>query len=174
MLAYRSGDRAAFRVLFERHAPRLQSLCLRRGLDRAEAEDLVQQTFLNLHRARFDFREDARLRPWLYTIAFNLLRQRVRRSSRRPVTSLEFEPAATRGDPERARHREEIRRGLDQLPHGQRDAIVLHWFGGLTFEEVGQVVGAKTSAVKVRAHRGYAKLREILSDELVTQMPTPA
>ena len=94
MAAYVGGDRSAFAELFARYGPRLQRL-MQRDMSRAEdAHDLVQQTFLQLHRARNDFRVDAKLRPWLFTIALNLKRQHFRRLGRRPESSLDAEDGA--------------------------------------------------------------------------------
>lgn len=171
MAAYVRGDRAAFTELFARYAPRLQRL-MQRDLGGAEvAHDLVQQTFLQLHRARNDFRPGAKLRPWLFTIALNLKRQHFRRRARRPQTSLDaegpgFEPVAARGNPERSANDAQLRAALLQLPDAQREVIVLHWFEGMTFREVAQVVGASQAAVKVRAHRGYNRLRETMGQGL--------
>lgn len=170
MAAYVGGDRQAFAELFRRYAPRLLRL-LRRDLQRGEdAHDLVQQTFLQLHRARHDFRAGARLRPWLYTIALNLERQHFRRLGRRPEASLPVdvvpEPVAPHGDPESPIHDAELRAVLDRLPDAQREVIVLHWFEGLSFREIAAVVGASQPAVKVRAHRGYNRLRELLEAQV--------
>ncbi|MBN1612092.1 MAG: hypothetical protein JW940_36005 [Polyangiaceae bacterium] len=74
MLAYRAGDREAFRELFRRYAPRLEPMFRKRVSDPELARDLLQQTFLQLHRARNDYREGAQLRPWLFAIALNLAR----------------------------------------------------------------------------------------------------
>src|SRR5438128_1919265 len=88
MRAYVSGDSAAFRELFERYGPVLLRV-MRHQLRRPEeARDLVQQTFLQLHRSRLDFREGAQLRPWLFTIAMNLKREYFRRAGRRPESEL--------------------------------------------------------------------------------------
>lgn len=168
MAAYVAGDRAAFGTLFQRYAPRLQRL-MQRDLGRTdEANDLVQQTFLQLHRARRDFRPDAKLRPWLFTIALNLKRQHFRRLGRRPVTSLDddaaVEPVAPGGGPEGRVRDLQLRAALGRLPEGQREVIVLHWFEGLSFREVAELVGASQSAVKVRAHRGYNRLRETMGE----------
>lgn len=77
--AYRAGDSAAFRAIFNRYAPRLRGM-LRRGLPSdIDADDLLQQVFLQLHRARADFDADRPLRPWLWTVALNVKRQRLRR-----------------------------------------------------------------------------------------------
>lgn len=164
MAAYVGGDRGAFATLFSRYMPRLQRL-MQRDLGRSEdAHDLVQQTFLQLHRARHDFRAGAKLRPWLFTIALNLKRQHFRRKGRRPETSLEsegagIEPVEPRGGPEARAEDAELRSALGQLPDAQREVIVLHWFEGLSFREIAEVVGASQPAVKVRAHRGYNALR---------------
>ena len=88
MAAYLDGDRAAFDALFSRYAPRLRQMLGRRIARGEDVADVVQQTFLQLHRARKDFRVDAKLRPWLYTIALNLSRQYFRRQGRRPETGL--------------------------------------------------------------------------------------
>lgn len=169
MAAYVGGDRAAFAELFRRYAPRLQRLLLR-DLGRSDAaHDLVQQTFLQLHRARHDFRAGARLRPWLFTIALNLKRQHFRRLGRRPEASLPTdgaEPVAPRGNPEARAGDAELRAALQQLPEPQREVIVLHWFEGLSFREIAETVGASQPAVKVRAHRGYNRLRESLGGQV--------
>jgi RNA polymerase sigma-70 factor (ECF subfamily) len=62
--------------------------------------------------------------------------------------------------------RRTLARVLETLPPDQRQVIELHWFDGLEFPEVAQVVGATLSAVKVRAHRGYVRLRQALGDDL--------
>ena len=171
MAAYLQGDRAAFDALFSRYAPRLRQMLGRRIARGEDVADLVQQTFLQLHRARRDFRPDAKLRPWLYTIALNLSRQYFRRRGRRPETGLgEQEPPerGREGDPERSSVARELREALAELPSAQREVIELHWFEGLPFKEVAEIVGASESAVKVRAHRGYEKLRARLGGGGVT------
>jgi RNA polymerase sigma factor (sigma-70 family) len=171
MAAYRAGDQAAFRELHARWAPRIERL-LRRDVVRVEdARDLVQQTFLQLHRARHDFRADARLQPWLFTIALNLKRQHFRRLSRRPEASVAdagAEASPQDRDPDARIDDAHVRAALNALPEAQRDVILLHWFEGLSFPEVAEIVGAKVSAVRVRAHRGYARMRELLVAKGVT------
>lgn len=164
MAAYVAGDQAAFRELFTRHAPGLLAM-LRRQVPAAEdAQDLVQQTFLQLHRARRDYRTGSPFRPWVLTIALNLRRELFRRRGRKPTAPLVTEPAAATAAPE-AEAKEEagrVRRALEALPAQQREVIELHWFQGLPFADVAATVGASVSAVKVRAHRGYEKLRQLL------------
>jgi RNA polymerase sigma factor (sigma-70 family) len=168
MAAYVAGDSAAFEELFRRYAPALLRVIGRQLSSPGEAHDLVQQTFLQLHRARRDFKPGARLRPWIFTIALNLKREHFRRLRRRPEAPLELDgrndPATPPVSPERAENERAVRRALDQLPPDHREVIVLHWFEGLSFPEVSAIVGASVSAVKVRAHRGYVALRKLLAD----------
>jgi RNA polymerase sigma factor (sigma-70 family) len=169
MSAYARGDEGAFAELFRRYAPVVAAL-LRRDLRRPEeARDLLQQVFLQLHRARHDYRAGAPLRPWLVTIALNVKRQHLRRLGRRPEAQLEAAPeeeAPAPRDGDAVKLDLEVRRALAQLPEGQRDVILLHWFDGLSFPEIATVVGAKLSAVKVRAHRGYESLRRVLAGQV--------
>jgi RNA polymerase sigma-70 factor (ECF subfamily) len=166
MTAYVAGDEAAFAELFGRYAPLLVRMMRRQIRIEDDAVELVQQTFLQVHRARLDFEEGRRLRPWLMTIAFNLKREYFRRRKRRPEAPLEFEPPGSdpgrRHPVERRADIQRIRAALETLPDGQRDVIVMHWFDELSFPEVAEILGLTVSAVKVRAHRGYQALRKAL------------
>jgi RNA polymerase sigma-70 factor (ECF subfamily) len=169
MAAYVAGDSAAFRAIFERFAPLLLRAMLRELYVREEANDLVQQTFLQLHRARADFDPGQKLKPWVFTIAMNLKREYFRRKKRRPERALgdeaAVEPAVPALGAARVDARRTLARVLGDLPDDQREVIELHWFDGLEFPEVALVVGASVSAVKVRAHRGYVRLRQALGDD---------
>jgi len=170
MAAYVAGDAAAFRVIFERYAPLLLRSMLRELYVREEANDLVQQTFLQLHRARADFDPSQKLKPWIFTIAMNLKREYFRRKKRRPERSLDaenaVEPTVAALGAAQVEARRTLSRVLAELPPDQREVIELHWFDGLEFPEVAAVVGASVSAVKVRAHRGYVRMRAALGDEV--------
>jgi RNA polymerase sigma factor (sigma-70 family) len=170
MGAYVAGDAAAFRVIFERYAPLLMRAMLRELYVREEANDLVQQTFLQLHRARLDFDAGQKLKPWVFTIAMNLKREYFRKKKRRPERSFDpesmVEPAVGALGAARVDARRTLARVLGDLPADQREVIELHWFDGLEFPEVATVVGASVSAVKVRAHRGYVRLRQALGDDV--------
>lgn len=165
-LAYVDGDRAAFAELFERYGPLVGRLVRRRVFDRDAAQDLVQQTFFQLHRARADFRRDGKLRPWVVTIALNIVRRHFRKLGR--VTELELDPEGSwlppteAYDPVATERRLQLHRALAQLNEDQRRTIELHWLEGIPFPEVAEIVGASLSAVKVRAHRGYKQLRAII------------
>ena len=168
MAAYVAGDLAAFQAIFARYAPLLTRAMLRGLYVREEANDLVQQTFLHLHRARNDFDLNQKLKPWLFTIGMNLKREYFRRSKRKPEISLELgsamEPVLPSAGIARVEARLTLAQALSNLPPDRREVIELHWFDGLDFPEVAIVVGASVSAVKVRAHRGYLGLRKALGD----------
>ena len=168
MAAYLDGDHQAFRELFDRYLPRLRGM-MRRGMPRdARPEDLVQRTFLQLHRARHDFQQGRKLRPWLMTIALNTKRQYLRKRKRAREEALELDgrsdPRTPAHDPVKAERERILLQALARLPESQRHAIELHWIQGLSFSEVAEIVGASLSAVKVRAHRGYQKLRELIEE----------
>ncbi len=177
MEKYVQGDQEAFRILFARYAPVLMGMMSRRLHSEAEARDLVQQTFLQLHRARLDFKLDCALKPYLFTIAMNLLRARHRAKGRRPELSLEPVELNNLHDAQSAQDRSaqleqlegaelagRVRAAVKTLPQDQREVIELHWFEDRPFREVANVVGASLSAVKVRAHRGYNRLRGLLKE----------
>ena len=163
MSAYVDGDAKSFRSLFDRYAPVIQRVFERRVRPPNLAGDLVQQTFLQLHRARNDYRVGAPVRPWLMTIAFNLYREHYRKVMRHPEAALDalsgHEPAVDATGQLRADIRKDLQRALALLPDDQREVIVMHWFDGLSFGEIAELVGATSGAVRVRAHRGYEALR---------------
>ena len=158
-----AGDSGAFEVLFQRYSQPIHGYLTRMAGSEAQAEDLTQLTFLSVLRSRERFRPGALFRPWLYAIATNAARDQHRR--RRPEEPIEqaageVEEPLAQVDPFQ---REAVRQALAKLPENQRTPIVLHRFEGLSFAEIAGVVGATETAVKVRAHRGYEKLRELLA-----------
>ena len=161
--AYVDGDAAAFDALFRRYAPSLLALFRRDIYRPQDAEELVQETFLRAHRAAADFRPGAPLKPWLITIALNTKRSYKRRKARKPEAPLELDgrrdPSVESRYEDRRDAAKQVASGLAALPDSQREVIELHWFGGLSFAEVAEAVGATVSAVKVRAHRGYKAMR---------------
>ncbi len=170
MAAYVAGNDEAFRLLFERYAPILLRLTRRHLRQDDLAEEIVQQTFFRLHGARNDFRQGSKLRPWVMTIAMNLVREHWRRKKRRKMTSLEAE---TQAAPQQEFMPLEIRQrakllhdALEKLPTSQREAVELHWFQERPYAEVAAILGTTEGAVRVRAHRAYATLKQLLGSEI--------
>jgi len=168
MVAHAKGDASAMGELVRRYGPVLTRIMARGMRTQSDTQDLVQQAFLQLHRARKDYHADKPLRPWLITIAMNIKRMHLRKLGRRKEDALdergyaevEVEPV----DLEKKEQNQAVRNAIDSLPEGQRTVVYLHWIEGLPFDEVATIVGASKSAVKVRAHRAYGVLREKLTE----------
>lgn len=161
------ADASAFEALFRRYAGRLHGLFTRTSGTRELASDLVQKTFLHVHRARADFTQGRLFRPWLYTIALNVRREESRRRARSREVSVDpqevREPSV---DPQASSATDRlVQRALTQLNDGQREVVLLHWYEGLSFPEIAELLGATVSAVKVRAHRAYGELRRLLGGD---------
>ena len=163
MSAHAAGDPRALAILFERHFDRLLRLMQRDLAVVEEARDLVQQTFLQLHRARADYDPAQRFRPWLHTIALNLKREHLRARGRRPTVPLDGSRAADTAaellTPEQADTANAVRDAIASLPSDQRAVVELHWLDDLSFGEAAACLGISANAAKVRAHRAYERLR---------------
>lgn len=160
------GEAEAFDVLFGRYARAVNAFLARMVGNPSLAEDLTQATFLSLVRSRGRFQSGARFKPWLYAIAANAARDHLRRRHVEELTpegQLPQNAASHDPLPRDLGLERQVQAALAQLPTAQREAIVLHRFEGLSFAEIAEVVGLTESAVKVRAHRGYERLRELLA-----------
>jgi RNA polymerase sigma-70 factor (ECF subfamily) len=161
------GDNQAFDVLFERHCRAVHTYLARLVRSSAAAEDLTQATFLSVVRSRGRFRSTTGFRPWLYAIATNAGRDYFRRTRRETLSERgelpsEAATALDDGAPDFGLEHT-VRAALERIPAQQREVIILNRFEGLSMAEVAVVVGASVAAVKVRAHRGYERLRQLLS-----------
>jgi RNA polymerase sigma-70 factor (ECF subfamily) len=177
MARYARGEDAAFAVVYDAVAPRLYGYLLRQTHDPARAEDIVQQTMLQMHRARGRFIPGAEVTPWAFAIARRLLIDSARRRKREVLV-----PTDEEGEGDVARSNEpaadalvaadelarRIQRELVRLPEAQRVAFELVKQEGLSLAEAAQVLGTTVAAVKLRAHRAYEALRAVLGDVLGT------
>jgi RNA polymerase sigma factor (sigma-70 family) len=159
-----NGEHDAFEVLFARHAGRVRGFLARMVRDGPLAEDLLQTTFLSVVRARGRFEPGTRFAPWLLTIAANAARDALRRRQHVEAFSQESssEPSSVLpgvGDPAMRKRLEDA---LQQLPPDQREAVILSKVEGWSFEEIASMRGISVGAARVRAHRGYEKLRLLL------------
>lgn len=173
MQRYCDGDASAFRELYSLVAPRLLGYLMKMARSRAVADDMLQLTFLKVHRARAAYVRGADPVPWMYSIAHRTFIDETRRVKRAIVQSAgEDVPeiaAAITG--ESADQREEpidselARSALDalaKLPEQQREAVVLTKLDGKSVAEAADIAGTTVGAMKVRAHRGYEALRRLL------------
>jgi RNA polymerase sigma-70 factor, ECF subfamily len=168
MSAYVAGDARAFERLFARLAPRVHRFFLRSFRMEDVADDLLQVTFMKVHRARHQYRPELKLSPWLFAIAARVRLDELRRRLRLPEDADEDavaradEQCATPDPAPEADVRNAVRAAVDALPQSQRTVIHLHRYEGMTFGEIAGVLGTTPGAVKLRAFRGYEKLREQL------------
>ena len=174
MLAFGAGDAAAFDALFRRWSAPLLRYLERMVRDRAAAEELVQEVFLRVHRARDRYAPEARFSTWLYRIATNLALNELRRPRlRRPHRSTDDEDAAplvadtpAADDVADARRRGAAAwRELGQLPEKQRAALCLSAVEGLSYAEVARALDVTEKAVKALVHRARSTLAQRLKTE---------
>jgi RNA polymerase sigma-70 factor (ECF subfamily) len=172
MAAFCRGEESAFDHLYGRHAPAVLAFLRRMVRQPDLAEDVLQVTFLSVVRSRGRYRPGTNVRSWIYTIAANaardaLRRARVRREEPASEAAVRAAPAgqgeeATFGDPAARARLEEA---IDALPPDQKEAVILHKVEGLSFQEIADILQISAGAAKVRAHRGYEKLRARLKEE---------
>ena len=161
-----AGDERAFERLFARWQTPLARHLERMLDDAATADDLVVETFLRLHRHRARVRRDVPLKPFVWTIARNLARNRIRAQRLwgwLPLSSAEQEPprsATVAGDRVQTR----VAAAFAALPAAQREACSLRVLGELSLEEIAAVTGASVGTVKSRLFYGLRRLREQLAD----------
>ncbi len=171
-LRCRDGDAGAFEELYRRHAGRLYNLALRMAGTAQEAEDLLQEVFLQAHRKLAGFRGDSSLATWLYRLAMNhcldhLRGRRVRMD--RSTDSLDAESAVEPASPApavpTAVSRIDLERAIGRLPDGCRAAFLLHDVEGFEHQEIAQILGVSVGTSKSQVHRARMKLRDMLSRE---------
>jgi RNA polymerase sigma-70 factor (ECF subfamily) len=181
MLRVRDGDSVAFEELVEKYQHRLVAVLQHLVGRNEEAEDLAQEVFLRVYRARNKYRARAKFSTWLFTIANNLALNALRNRQRKPVVALpgtESGPLGPRpaeqlvrdrsGNPSQHMRQLElaavVRRALDTLNDRQRAAVLLHKFEEMNYAEIAAVMRLTTKAVKSLLNRARAKLREELQD----------
>lgn len=174
----KNGQREAFGTLVRRYTGELFGY-LRRYLGNADlAEDVFQNTFLQVYLKMDQFEEGRRVRPWLYTLATNQAIDALRRLGRRPAVSLDqtrTEQRAVEGGSltevleeahpgpvdhvEGEERRELVRRHVDELPDFLRQVVILAFYQGLKYQEVGEILGIPVGTVKSRMHTALNRLQ---------------
>lgn len=178
LTALRAGDPAALAALFDAHADKLYRLALSLLRDPAEAEDIVQETFVKVMTRLEQFEGRARLETWLYRVAYNASLDRLRRKRADPLP--DDEPEADGESlpmpqsfvdwsvtPEAALLGAEagavLEAAVQQLPDSLRVVFLLRDVEGFSTEEAAEALGVSVAAAKVRLHRARLALRERLA-----------
>jgi RNA polymerase sigma-70 factor, ECF subfamily len=168
--AVQGGEIAAFDDLVDRWQRKIQGAIYRIIGREEDARDICQETFLKAFRAIGSFKREARFSSWLYQIAINLCRDRLRRRKGRLVVGLEeideledlprVGRAPTALDMVEANDlSRKVAAAISCLPEEQREVIVLKEYQGLTFPEIAETLRIPTSTVKTRLYRGLGLLR---------------
>lgn len=168
---YCDGDASAFRELYALVSPKLLGYLMKMARSKALAEDLLQQTFLKVHRARAAYVRGADPLPWIYAIAHRTFLDEARK--KKPANEdVPEQPADLHGTAVGAADEpadpEKVKAALDalaDLPAQQREAVVLVKLDGHSVAEAAQIAGTTVGAMKVRAHRGYEALRAKLGGD---------
>ncbi len=180
MTRYCRGCERAFRELHHMTAPRLLPYLRSLTGDRASAEDALQVTFGKFHRARASYTPGADPLPWLFAIAHRTFldearrrrRARVRLTRDAELPDVADVAAATRDEEEGPYAAELVAaviEALHRLPPRQREAVVLTKLQGKSQAEAAMILGTTEGALKLRAHRAYAALRQQLPAHLVPE-----
>lgn len=166
----RQGDPAAFEALYRAHAGRLFGLVSRMLGSAPEAEDVLQEVFVSVHRKMGSFRGDSSLSTWLYRIAVNHCLDHLRSRGARMARATEsldkeeaYEPTAVEPQVPSAISRIDLERAIAQLPAGCRAAFVLHDVEGLDHGEVAARLGISEGTSKSQVHKARQRLRRLLS-----------
>ena len=177
--AAKAGTDDAFGRLLEAYGPRLYGYFFRATTNHHDAEDLLGEMTLKLVRQLRNYDDRGRFEPWLFRIAANMVRDRIRRAKVRPkAISLSAEDKHGRrlvdafgadADPvdsglvaqERMQH---LRRALDTLEETTREMVLLRYFGELSFKELAEMFHCPLGTVLAKVHRGLKALRNVMGE----------
>jgi RNA polymerase sigma-70 factor (ECF subfamily) len=170
MIQYQAGEMTGFETLYQRLAPRLRGWFRTQRLEfGADADDLVQELFLQMHRSRHTYSPAKAVEPWVFAIARHVYlmdrRRRMRKHSREshevPEARIAPQPSAEQGTLERDR----LDRALAHTTGRRRLSVMLHHLWGYSYREVGRLLGVRPEAAKRSGSRGVADLRKQLESE---------
>ncbi len=178
MLDVKSGDDSSFELLLRKYRTPVVNFLNRMVRDAAAAEDLAQEVFLRVYRARGDYLPSAKFTTWMFRIATNLALNALRDGRyRHQEISIDHSFGAADGENEtpalevadrqpsieleliRRDRAEHIRRAVEALPEKQRAAVLLHKYQEMDYDEIARVLGCSESALKSLLFRAYETLR---------------
>ena len=170
MLRYQDGDVAAFEILYRRHKDAIYRYLLRLCGHRDTAEDIFQEVWGKIVKARSSYRPTAKFTTFLYRVAHNCFIDHLRRNKRHAGNAtLEPELHSDQGETlelatERSLARERLELALKTLPDEQRDAFLLSEEGGLSIDQIASVTGCNRETAKSRVRYAIGKLRKAIDE----------
>ena len=167
MQGYLAGRLESFDGLYTALAGRVRGYLLSQCRDAALADDLLQDTFMQIHRSRRTYQPGRPVTPWVFAIARHVYLMKRRSAGRRSRFEERLAADAVSND---VAHddlraivgRDQVHRALSQVPPDQREALLLHHVEGWSFGEIAARLGIRVNAAKTRAFRGMKKMREYL------------
>lgn len=166
MIGYQKGSMDDFEALYAALRKPLLGYLWTFVRDPTIAEDLLQEAFLQIHRARQTYTPRRPVRPWVYAISRHVALMHLRSGRRRGemLAAEELPEVPVPPEMEKLADRATLHTMLSRLPRGAREVLILHHLLGLSFKEVGQILGVAPGTAKVRAHRALKKFRAEIDD----------
>jgi RNA polymerase sigma-70 factor (ECF subfamily) len=163
MKRYQEADPDAPGALIAALSPALLRFFAVQAANRQQADDLLQETWLRIHRVRHTYRPGEPVLPWIYAIARRVRidgYRRVRRRASREIAVPVLPDSFQREEPRASEH--DFQALVAALPRAQQEVITMLKVGGLSLEEVARATSSTVGAVKQKAHRAYERLRKLL------------
>ena len=162
---YQQGDFGAATSLISLISPQLHRFFLSRSGSRADADDLLQETWLRIHKVRHTYRPGEPALPWFYAIARHVRVDHYRKSVRTTVGEQKLEAMSKEASfvPTESDHVHRLEALLAPLPESQREVIEMLKVAGMSLEDVARATSSSVGSVKQKVHRAYKKLRETIS-----------
>jgi RNA polymerase sigma-70 factor (ECF subfamily) len=164
MARYQAGDFAAASALIDSISPQLRRFFVVQIASRADADDLLQETWLRIHSVRHTYRAGEPVLPWFYAIARHVRVDHYRKAMRTRMREQELNESSTGGTrAEEFAQEDAVGALLAPLPASQREVIEMLKVAGMSLEEVARATSSSVGSVKQKAHRAYKTLRQTLS-----------
>ncbi len=165
MAQYQGGDFNAAAVLIDRLSPQLHRFFAAQFGSRADADDLLQETWLRIHKVRHTYRTNEPLLPWFYAIARRVRVDHYRKSDRTTAHQQALDEMSRIAAPVSAEsgRLDDLAALLAPLSEGEREVIEMLKVEGMSLEEAARATSSTVGSVKQKAHRAYKKLRETMS-----------
>jgi RNA polymerase sigma-70 factor, ECF subfamily len=165
MARYQAGDFAAASLLVHLLSAQLHRFFVAQFASRSDADDLLQETWLRIHKVRHTFRQSEPLLPWIYAIARHVRADHCRKALRETARERKFNEWSEAAAVSSNNFREDtnLETLLAPLPDSQREVILMLKLSGMSLEEVARATSSSVGSVKQKVHRAYKKLREGMS-----------
>lgn len=168
MADYQDGHLEAFEELYRSLAPKLRGYLNSLTWNANHSEDLLQECFLQVHRSRHTYIRSRPVEPWIFAIARYVFlmdrRARLRRHRLEASTGDNLPEVPIPAEVETLGPRDEVHKALRQLGQDGREALLLHHVWGMSFGEIGRLLGIREGTAKLRAYRSLKTLRQILKE----------